>query len=474
MPGIPAVYEPNNKDINVLAEKESQARIKKIDDGWRYYDGDHHQPLIVKAGAFNDNIITNLVGRAVDRTTEFAGVPKLTIAGGVDNVVSDGEINVEKSPDQEMLDALVKESDFKELLAETFDSGAVAGHNFWKIIVDKDEEGNDEVSADNLPYLMSLDSRFMTVFWDMVNPKRLLYYRMSWGLGDLQFRQDIVPGWLLGDTEFADEVKDDEWAILEYKRNKQSEFVFSHGDVWHFPFPPIVDWKNGRRAHKYYGKDDMADAPLNDSFNFVRSNTGRIIKFHAQPRTIGTGMDAEDVIATAIDGFWTVPNTEARINNLEMQSDLGSSMVMSDTLRADFFSQMRVVDISSMKERLGQITNFGVLMIYSDMLKMIDDKRARYGEYGINEAFGRMLHMLGIEVEAVISTWADPLPVDRTELVKTVEKEQQLGITSDQTLAKDLDRDYVKEQAQRQEEADIRTDDRVNNINRLAQVGVNG
>lgn len=470
MPGIPPIYEPDDKHINQLADDERQARINMIDENWRYYYGEHHKPLVVRPGERDDNIIINLVGAAVDKTTEFMGIPELSIVGGVDNVVVDGRINVQKSPEQELLDAIVDRSELEMLLPDTITSGAISGHNFWRIAVDSDENGG-VVSAQHPPYLMLLDARFVTVFWDAMNPKQVLYYRLQWEVGDVGWRQDIVPGYLVGEN-LPISVNDDEWVIIEYvKKARKVKFEFERAEIWHYPFSPIVQWKNRRKPHSFYGDHDLRDTSLNDALNFLASNTARIIKHHAHPKTIGTGMSMQDVAETAVDGFFTVENEQARIENLEMQSDLQSSMAMIEMIRSNFFSQMRVVDISGMKDRIGQVSNFGVRMMFDDMLKMIGDKQSRYGERGIAEAFRRMLYMVGVDVDDILVTWDDPLPMDRKELVETAEKEKNLGITSGQTLASDLKRDYVKEQKQLEEEAQITTDSTIDLITRISQAG---
>lgn len=477
MPGIRPYYEPENKNIQEIADDERLARVRAIENGWQYYNGNHHRPLKVFEGERDDNIIINLVGGAIDKTVEFIGIPTLTLEGGTDNVIDPtGRVEFVKSPEQEALDMLVDASDLPSLIPDTLVGGAVSGHNFWRIVIDVDENGDYIAGPNNLPYLMLLDARHVVVFWDITNPKRVLYYQLQWQVGDEKYRQDILPGWMLPD-DFNIGVRplDSEWVILQYVMRKgKSKFEFESGAVWQYPFSPIVQFKNRRKPHSFYGESDMRDAGINDAYNFVFSNTGRIIKYHAHPRTIGTGMDARDVETTAIDGFYTVMNENAHIANLEMQSDLQSSMRMIEMLRQNFFSQMRVVDVSTIKDRLGQISNFGVRMMFDDMVKMIEDKRARYGDNGLGEAFRRMLAMLNIFVDGVLIEWEDPLPVDYRELVETIEKEQALGLTSKQTLAKDLGRDFNKEQDQIEEERNIETENRVNTIIGMAQRGING
>ena len=474
MPAIPAIYDPNSQAINEIADEERKARNQEIDLHWRYYNGDHKQPLTVDGHDYN--IILNLFDTAIDKFVEFIGTPDISLEGGRDNVIlEDGTVATQKTPEQELLEALAKQSEIEELLADTLTSGAVTGHNYWRIVLDEDEYGIATPSSNNLPYLMLLDSRYVSVFWDQMTRKRL-YYRLEWEIGEVGYRQDIVPASLLPEKNgFSLTIDSDGWAILEFIRPKgKTRFEFDRGAAWNAPFPPIIDWKTRRKAHSYYGDHDMKGITVNDAINFNATNNSKIIKHHGHPKTVIFGAEAESLQEVAPDELWTIPNEEARMQSIEMQSDLRASMEFMTMLRNFFFTKMRVLDTSTVKDRIGNLTNFGVRMLFNDMIKNVEDRRSRTSEKAINVAFKRMLWMMGIEVDGVITKWDDPLPMDRAELVDTVDKESKLGITSKQTLSDDLGRDFKKEQAQMREEKNIDVDDRVSTITRLAQFGVNG
>jgi hypothetical protein len=235
-------------------------------------------------------------------------------------------------------------------------------------------------------------------------------------------------------------------------------------DWWPWEFAPIVDWRNKVRAFSYYGASDIRHAPdANDAINFLESNTGRIIKFHAHPRTIIKGMSQDGRIAEAgPDGMYTVPG-QADVYNLEMQSDLSSSMAFTDKKIADFFAACRVVDPTVVKDKVGQLTNFGVRMLFNDMLEMTEEKRRIYGAW-LGEAYRRLLIMSGYDAPDVpVAHWPDALPVNRLEQLQAAQIELGLGTTSRQSISADLDRDYDVEQEQIREEA-TSANDLFNNI----------
>lgn len=454
MPAILPFYNVNDKEVNDLGMKENQARQKDIAARWAYYDGDHVKPLKVRAGSKDDNVILNLCGRAIDKTTEFIGVPlRFEIPGDTEvEPGAGGQLQEQTAPDQIALDALWNRC--KDWTEEVLTSGQISGHVFLRIHENEDAEWTYSL----------LDPRTMTVFWNAGIMRTVLFYRMEWQIGSQAFRQDTVPLWLLQNDRanpwvLGDQRRDgstsprpEGWAIIEYEQNQRKEWVEITRDTWGFPFAPIVDWANWRRPHQYYGASSLTNPGLNDSINFVASNTARIIKYHAHPKTIGVGVDPEKIIPTAVDGFYSVP-ADSTVSNLEMQSDLSSSMNMLTLLKGEFFASQRVIDIATVQDKLGQITNFGVRMMFSDMLSMTDELRKRYGSYGLSETLRRLLWVQGVQLEdRPQASWDDPLPVNRLEILQTAKIESELGTTSKQTLAKDLGRDYPTEQEHMDEE----------------------
>ena len=65
------------------------------------------------------------------------------------------------------------------------------------------------------------------------------------------------------------------------------------------------------------------------------------------------------------------------IYNVEMQSDLASSQTYLMTVRQGLFDITRTVDISSMNDKLGALTNFGLRVLYQDSLSKNETKKNR-------------------------------------------------------------------------------------------------
>lgn len=436
MPGITPIYDPNDKNHKALYESELAARKETIDRAWRYYEGKHDRNLAVGPKFEDYNVVINVSGQAIDKMVWFFSpdTPKIF----VDN---DDRLNAAIN---DLLDA----NDFSVAVRDIVQAGFVAGHTFIRLLP---QEGQ-------FAEMSLIDARNVTVFWNASHHKQLLYYRLTWSIdARTDVVQDIVPIWLLENKNMISPKADYSlgWRVFQYTRKANGKLVEDATEDWEYPFAPIVDWKNNPSAHEYYGLSDLRHIALNDTLNFVAGNMNKIIFHHGGPQTVITGGQVSDVdILNVGHGRilqFTDPNV--KVFNLEMKGDLEHSLRLMDVLRASFFAQMKVVDLAMIRDKLARVTNFGVRMIYSDMLDMNTAKRRVYGR-GLTDLVRYALELSGIDAldSAFMVQFADPLPDDRLTEAEALEIEQRLGVVSQQTIAEDLGRDYGKEIARKQNE----------------------
>jgi hypothetical protein len=137
-------------------------------------------------------------------------------------------------------------------------------------------------------------------------------------------------------------------------------------------------------------------------------------------------------VSTQVGGFFTVnkPTSEANIYNLEMQSDLKASQdLLALTLR-EIWQSARLVDPQSVKDAVGQLTNFGLKVLYQDALTKVQTKRQLYEE-GLSLVIKQSLELAGMKVpETVNITWPDVLPEDPNEVSTALLKELEAKIIS--------------------------------------------
>lgn len=416
---MPAINQVNLEDLEQLeraAQDEVSERSASVQAAWDYYDRHMKRPLKVRSGQPDDNIMLGMTAKMVNQAVGllFGQEPQFT----VDDLASDGLRRL-WSANRKML-----------FLQNLGIAGALTGHNFVKLMPNEPT-----------PRLVRLQTEQVSVFWLADDIERVLAYKIQWRDKDTDRRQDII------------DQGGNMWLIRDMARGSQARtWNIVNEEVWPHRWCPIVDWKNLPAPREYYGLSDLVNPGLNDGVNFSASNINRIIRFHAHPKTIGTGMSANQLQETAVDAFWTIPSESAKVFNLEMQSDLSGAMGFMNFLRGAFFSEHSAVDIDSLKDKLGQLTNFALRVLFYDALLKVGLKRGLY-EAGLAALSERGLSMLGLgDDQAVTVNWAEPLPFNSLEEINEIEKEMGLGLLSKQTATEIRGRNWETEQKRREDE----------------------
>ncbi len=398
---MPAVANfPPADEIPELVLGERTERNQLYEMAWRYYRG-RHRVYVAK-----ERVRVNLVKRAVNQAVSLlVGIPPEVDI--VEGVMTDVE---------ERLKAILDRNNFPIFLHNLALTGALTGHCF--VLITRDMAGDVHIK-----WLTDV-----IVYWDEADMTAVHGYSVF--SGD-RFRLDVI--------RMANG-----WEMVLFERVKERWTEINRELV---PWQPVVDWQNLPNPREYYGLPDVdgIDMELNDAVNFISQNTVRIIRFHAHPRTVGIGLNPKDVVQTAVDGFFTVQNPEAKVFNLEMQSDLSSSLAFLNFLRGEFMAATRTVDISTVKDQAGRLTNFGLRVLFSNALEKLDTKRALYGKGIARVCENALLAAGGIEARVHVH-WQDPLPFNRAELIQAIEKEIDLGLVSRETASRELGRDWEVEQ----------------------------
>lgn len=434
--------EPD-KDVEEQYIKEAKRRSEMIATNWQYYHGNHPKPLKKQADNYDDNVIINHIGAMADRIVAF-------MVG--DGVEFDANKDNEQGATDEAIKAIWQANDGTMFANALALSGAIEGH----LAVRKQPQDNQP------PKLTRIKQSQFSAFWDAFDMERVLWYRLQHKNGGTGRRIDYVRGVL--NNEEIDHARPG-WVEVVYTLKSPSNTPFGSDDQWKregvtpwpYEFSPITDWQNIPNVNGYYGVPDVAGAiDLNRALNFILSNIQRIIKHYAAPKTIGTGTRAGDVVPAGVGGFYTVPQADAKIYNLEMQSDLSSSMRMAEIITAGLWESGGMVDPQTIKDRVGTLTNFGLRVLYSDAIKKTDRKRGVY-ERAFEKMLKDCLAIANQQVPDRIATiWPDVLPEDENEVSNV--------------LLQELERDVISMETYRR----IRGYDNDTEIDRLEQEGVTG
>ena len=398
-----------------------------------YYNGDHYPQLKTTIGkdgrVINDNIIQNFVGLAVDRSVSrlFRGGVTFNLPSGADE-------------QKAYLDRVWELNKKSILLYQVGLHGAVHGTSYFKICPN---EMIDPYTNQLYPKLIPIDPSIIRVVVESDDMNDVEMYIIEYQKDNQVGYREVTRHANPTESEAESELTPDTWVVEEWEQSPQygNQWTLVSSVPWSYNFPPILHWKNLPSLKSCYGDSDIDDViGIQNKSNFVVSNTGKIIKFHAHPQTIGTGFSIKNMesLDGAVNSFTVIPTEAAKVFNLEMQSDLASSRAFALDLRQSIFDIAREVDISSMADKVGSLTNFGLQILWSDAIDKNDTKRQLYGD-ALTELNRRLLvlnNWIGEASNPGRVVWGNAMPVDITEEISTDKTALEIGIVDKETVAK--------------------------------------
>jgi hypothetical protein len=410
MPAV-TIYDPQNPVLRALADAELMQRRVKIAKRRAYYEGEHPHQLTDE----RDNIVLNLCKQVVDETVAFL-IPKMPI-------FELDEQQSNKSDREKWLSAVWESNGGASLVHGMALNGALAGHVFARVMP----------NGDSHPRIVPLNPANVIVWWSADDYLTVVGYEIRWEAPDGRYRQDVYKegdGWIVRDYTMPHPKPSrkapapSEWQVLK-------EAIL--------PYCPIVGWSHLPTPNMYYGRDELGSLTgLNLHINKVASDIKSILRYHAYPTTVGTGFSAKDVQETRIDGFLTIPDKDARVFNVEMQSDLTSSLSLLDRLENHFLGISRVVLVRGGIESFRGMTNLGVRTAFLPMMMKNEQLRRAYGA-GLRDISRLLLAFCPYPApensrdEPIHVHWGDALPTDRADEVDLVLKEWKSGLIDENT-----------------------------------------
>lgn len=437
-PGTPARIRitgyGGNDDIALRGRWYDQARA--------YYDGEMKTFLDKKEDEPDDNVIINKVKQVVDRTVAFLfpSFPDMEL----DPNISD------QTPEEKWLEDLWYENGGIALAQDMAYVGALSGHVYIRIMPP------DETQGDEFPQILLLDPKTVQSFWDASNIRRTVWHEVTWSVTLNNATHDYTLDFVNRGTS---------WQILQYEKYANSVssegaangWVLTETTDWPTTLPPIVHWKHLPNPRNYYGNGEFTKSQLelNDKLNLIGSENNRINRYHASPKTVATGTSAADIQETAIDEMWAIEAPEAKVYNLEMQSDMQASINQFNMLSQEFLAESRVVILQGTVKDFQRVTNAGVRTVFIDMLSKNTILRWNYGK-GI-QMVSRVAAYLAKKGDTVKPTvvFVDPLPTDQTETANVAALERQMNIVSRETLSVKRGYDWTEEKQKMDNEQNL-------------------
>ena len=196
-----------------------------------------------------------------------------------------------------------------------------------------------------------------------------------------------------------------------------------------------------------YGQPDITPdvIRLQDRINFTASNLSKIIRLYAHPVRIGKGLTRQEIVDVAPDKMLLI-NKESDILQLPALGDLPAAEAFYAGLKQSLFDITRTVDITSLQDKVGALTNFGLRILYQDALQKLATKRELYGDM-LEELARRLLIIGGTanppDVEII---WPEPLPINEQDVTTGLQFDLDNGLVSKQTASVKRGYNFMAEQ----------------------------
>lgn len=428
------------KQLEDSFAKEYNARAGEFAHRWKYYKGDHKKPLKIQSDDIDDNVIVNQIEQFAEDIVGFL------IGDGIRFDASGDDVSTPQDDAIKQMWTASRGAILQQMLGL---GGCIEGHCAVRLVP---VEGA-------FPKLQRLQGKYFSVFWDALDMSRVLWYRLQYVAGDMGKRVDYVRGRVDGEAVNHDAPG---WTEIIYTRRNEQQARAAGGEkwqqeinpvIWEFDFPPIVDWQNSPDPNDYYGQCDVKSAiKLNDGLNLDVSNAQRIVKHHADPKTIGTGFTTDQLVRTEVGGLFTISNPDARVYNLEMQSDGAFVQWLVNVITSQIWQSGGMIDPQQLKDQVGALTNFGLRVLFNRAIKKTQKKRLLYAE-AFEQIAQRGLIIAGVTPpESVTTIWPDVLPEDDTQETQVLGQELNLGIIGKQTYRERRGYDNEKEEQRLQDD----------------------
>lgn len=426
------------REVEAAFVEEYNQRRLTFERNWDYYNGDHELPLKLQKDGYDDNVIVNHVEALADRISAFLMGEGITFDSG-----GDGETD---ETDQEIIE-LWDDNRGGILLENIALGGAVEGHNAVRLM-----------PTDDGTRIVRLKQSHFSAFWNPFDMQDVIWYRLQHSNGQVGKRIDYVKGKPEEDVFNHDA---EGWTELVYTLKRpamgpltaQEQWTLTDSQPWPHDWAPIVDWQNLSDPNGYYGKDEVSAAiRLNDALNFILSNTQRIIKHYASPKTVIVGATAGDVIETVVGGLLVVPPENANVSNLEMQADGALAQWLTNVITSGLWESGGMLSPSNIKDMVGQLTNFGLQVLFANAIKRTQKKRTLYSEaYELITRYA--LELQGETApETIAVIWPDVLPEDEVAEVEALTQEYDRQLISKQTYRTERGYDHDEEEDRQAEE----------------------
>lgn len=462
----PAISGPATGDYLEKQSRDNTVRVQKIKKAWQAYKGKLPDSITVRANRPNDNVKTNHCKIVINTGVSY-------LFGDPFEIILDEE-SEELTDEERYIENVFRFNRGDVLFQRLAVNGFIAGHAFLKIIL-----------REPYPKLVVVDPINVDVVTSPDDFTEVMRYKITW-VGNHKgkkavFRQVIersdlspsAPEAVIFMAQIQREqprnviTGDDEavhWRIIDqvtyegatgFIENKNTAWETLAVDIWPYEFSPMLDCQNLPVPNEFWGESDLEEdvIAMQMAMNRSLTNINKILRLHAHPKTYATGLSEMQLkqLVTNPEGILGLPNPESALHNLEMTSDLTSSINYFVRLRETFHERTSIPEIVTGKmESIGQLAGVAMQILYTPLLQKTSTKRTTYGhlieelvqrllfiEYADEPDPTEMVNILQLfELWDVKINWPEILPSDPEQEARTMLLDAQLGVSNHTLMTK--------------------------------------
>lgn len=430
-------------------DAEQSERLRRVNKYWDFYEGYHWEEMPEQTGA---EVTVNYCRAFVDKFVSF----ELGKGFNVNVLPELAELDLGNGYTlQKYLDKVWKDNDKYTFCSEFGQSKSVTGEGWIQVsyVPPEDMDENEDPFGEFPEGKIKISVTPTGVIYPEYDPhNRGVLVRLTIMYMYDEIYNVGITGRLSKERALFRQV----WTkdkVLTYYGKKEPVIVDNT-----YGFIPFVQVNNLPVSCSNYGRSDLEDIiPLNVEYNLKESNVSEIIDYHSAPTTILFGAKVGSLERGA-NKVWGGLSKDARVENLELRGDLGSSTNYISSLKRSM-CEVAGIPETCLGGAQSVSNTSGVALQYIN-LPLIEKTRTKRNltETGI-ERVNKMILSIGLK-ENIISkpedvplakflwnevTLPDTLPKDTLLELQQIEQELKLGLESRRGSMKRLGKENIEE-----------------------------
>jgi hypothetical protein len=420
---------------------EDNRRLAQMKDAWDAYFGRFPQPLKVRPGGADDNVIVNRCRPPVNKIV--AGLFGRDVAFQLEEGASEEA--------QQWLNDCWRFNKKSLTLKKWGTTGAVCGAAFLKIV--------PAAPGQKFPRVVVLDPTMVSVQTAPDDVDTPVAFQVCWTGYDVQTAQQMryrevtiqAPNKLT-------------WQIItQHRQNDADAWITDNSVTWAKPWSPIHACQNLPAPNQFWGLPILSPDVIqaNRDLNFFYSNAARILRLHAHPKDWIKGMRAKE-LEVAIDETLVLHNKDAEIGSLEMQA-AGITAVMQMIAKLESvietLTSVPAITTGANIDAVPKVTSgVALTILHQPWIDVVESLRETYGDT-LCELNSHLLELGSYGAGIMVSNhWPDLMPGDDLALAQVAQLVDQMGLASKETLSTQMGYDWEQEQQRLQNEAKAQAD----------------